>query len=71
MELDAWEDSIMKMWKKHNGILKEEAMMEYLKLTQNLEMFGIHYFNICNKKGTQLLLGIGALGLNVYKEDDK
>lgn len=66
-----WEENIVKMWIKHNGILKEEAMMEYLKLCQNLEMFGVHYFNITNARGTHLLLGVYAMGLNVYKTDDK
>lgn len=71
IDSDEWEETIIKLWKKHMGMMKEEAMMEYLKLAQNLEMFGIHYFDIYNKKGSNLLLGIGALGLNVYKKEDK
>lgn len=59
------------MWTKHRGMLKEEAMMEYLKLCQNLEMFGVHYFEIGNLRGTKLSLGVYAMGLNVYKTDDK
>lgn len=45
-------------------------MMEYLKLAQDTEMFGINYFDIENKKGTKLALGIDALGINVYERDD-
>ncbi|KAK4881300.1 hypothetical protein RN001_004619 [Aquatica leii] len=71
MNREAWENSIMKMWQTHVGMLTEEAMMEYLKLSQNLEMFGITYFNIYNKKRTELLLGVDALGLNIYKKEDK
>lgn len=59
------------MWEKHNGLLKEESMLEYLKLCQNLEMFGVHYYEITNARGSNLLLGVYALGLNVYKTDDK
>lgn len=59
------------MWKKHRGMIKEEAMMEYLKLCQNLEMFGVHYFEIFNTKGTRLLLGVYSLGLNIYVVEDK
>lgn len=71
MSRELWEDSVLKMWQKHTGMLTEDAMTEYLKLAQNLEMFGVSYFEIFNKKGTQLLLGVSALGLNIYKLEDK
>ena len=45
--------------------------MEYLKIAQDLEMYGVNYFNIKNKKGTDLYLGVDALGLNVYEKDDQ
>ena len=50
---------------------REEAMTEYLKIAQDLEMYGVNYFEIKNKKGTDLWLGVDALGLNVYEKDDK
>ena len=46
-------------------------MVEYLKIAQDLEMYGVNYFEIKNKKGTQLFLGVDALGLNVYESEDK
>lgn len=46
-------------------------MLEYLKIAQDLEMYGINYFEIKNKKGTDLWLGVDALGLNIYEKDDK
>lgn len=46
-------------------------MMEYLKIAQDLEMYGVNYFSIKNKKGTDLWLGVDALGLNIYEKDDK
>ena len=52
-------------------IFREEAMMEYLKIAQDLEMYGVNYFEIKNKKGTDLWLGVDALGLNVYEKEDK
>jgi hypothetical protein len=50
---------------------REDSMMEYLKITQDLEMYGVNYFEIKNKKGTELWLGVDALGLNIYEHDDK
>lgn len=52
-------------------VSREDAMIEYLKIAQDLEMYGVNYFEIKNKKGTDLLLGVDALGLNVYEKDDK
>ena len=52
-------------------MLREDAMMEYLKIAQDLEMYGVNYFEIKNKKGTELWLGVDALGLNIYEKDDR
>lgn len=51
--------------------IRDSAMLEYLKIAQDLEMYGINYFEIKNKKGTDLWLGVDALGLNIYEKDDK
>lgn len=50
---------------------RQEAMVEYLKIAQDLEMYGVNYFEIKNKKGTELLLGVDALGLNIYEKQNK
>ncbi|CAH0553871.1 unnamed protein product [Brassicogethes aeneus] len=66
-----WIENITNMWIKHESIDKEEAMMEYLKIVQNLDMYGVTYFPITNRKGTNVLLGITAYGLNIYEEKNK
>uniref|UniRef100_A0A8C8DSA3 FERM domain-containing protein n=1 Tax=Oryzias sinensis TaxID=183150 RepID=A0A8C8DSA3_9TELE len=68
---DQWEVRIQTWHEEHRGILREDAMMEYLKIAQDLEMYGVNYFEIKNKKGTQLWLGVDALGLNIYEHEDK
>lgn len=71
VDLSTWIESITNMWKKVSGTDPEDAMQQYLKIAQNLDMYGVTYFNILNKKKTKLLLGITALGLNVYTKGDK
>ncbi|KAI4799179.1 hypothetical protein KUCAC02_017851 [Chaenocephalus aceratus] len=66
-----WEERIQVWHQEHRSMLKEEAMIEYLKIAQDLEMFGVNYFEIKNKKGSDLWLGVDALGLNIYEKDDK
>ncbi|KOB78456.1 Moesin [Operophtera brumata] len=71
MSREEWEQSITNWWQEHRGMLREDAMMEYLKIAQDLEMYGVNYFEIRNKKNTELWLGVDALGLNIYEKDDK
>lgn len=71
MTREQWEDRITTWYKEHRGMLREDAMLEYLKIAQDLEMYGVNYCNIKNKKGTELWLGVDALGLNIYEFEDK
>ncbi|XP_029982797.1 ezrin a [Sphaeramia orbicularis] len=66
-----WEERIQVWHEEHRSMLKEEAMIEYLKIAQDLEMYGVNYFEIKNKKGTDLWLGVDALGLNIYEKGDR
>ncbi|XP_072019565.1 moesin-like [Amphiura filiformis] len=71
MSKEQWEERITNWYAEHKGMMREEAMMEHLKIAQDLEMYGVNYFEIKNKKGTDLWLGVDALGLNVYEKADK
>lgn len=68
---EQWEERIQVWHEEHKSMLREESMMEYLKIAQDLEMYGVNYFSIKNKKGTELWLGVDALGLNIYEQNDK
>ncbi|EDS31039.1 merlin/moesin/ezrin/radixin [Culex quinquefasciatus] len=50
---------------------RDEAEMEYLKIAQDLDMFGVNYFPITNKKNTEVYVGVTALGLNIYTKENK
>ncbi|CAD5119679.1 DgyrCDS8274 [Dimorphilus gyrociliatus] len=68
---EQWQERIITWWQEHTAMMKEDAQMEYLKIAQDLEMYGVNYFSIKNKKGSDLFLGVDALGLNVYDTEDK
>ncbi|XP_056436288.1 radixin-like [Gadus chalcogrammus] len=68
---EQWEDRIQTWHEEHRGLLRDDSMMEYLKIAQDLEMYGVNYFDIKNKKGTELWLGVDSLGLNIYEHNDK
>merc|ERR1712142_599060 len=66
-----WVERVQSWYGEHKNTLREDAMIEFLKIAQDLEMYGVNYFEIKNKKGSELLLGVDALGLNVYEKDDR
>ena len=45
--------------------------MAYLKIVQDLEMYGVTYFQIQNKKGSELCLGIDTFGLHIYEKGNR
>uniref|UniRef100_A0A914WWM5 Moesin/ezrin/radixin homolog 1 n=1 Tax=Plectus sambesii TaxID=2011161 RepID=A0A914WWM5_9BILA len=71
MSPQMWEERIRRWWTNNNGLSCEEAEMEYLKIAQDLEMYGIQYFPICNQKETDLHLGVSAHGVGIYKGADR
>ncbi|ESO10615.1 hypothetical protein HELRODRAFT_185255 [Helobdella robusta] len=71
MSKEQWEERITVWFQEHKGMAREDAMLEYLKIAQDLEMYGVNFFEIKNKKGTELWLGVDALGINIYEKEDK
>lgn len=41
-----WDDRINKWYSDHRGMSRDEAEMEYLKIAQDLDMYGVTYFPI-------------------------
>ena len=62
MSKEEWQERISQWHQEHGSMPREEAIMEYLKIAQDLEMYGVSYFEITNKKKTSLYLGVDALG---------
>nr|CDJ92859.1 FERM and FERM central domain containing protein [Haemonchus contortus] len=71
MSADMWRERIKRWWINNQGQSREDAEMEYLRVAQDLEMYGILYYPICNKKETDLHLGISAQGLGIYKGSNR
>ncbi|GMR42524.1 hypothetical protein PMAYCL1PPCAC_12719, partial [Pristionchus mayeri] len=68
---DLWWERLRKWWSNNLGMASEEAEMEYLRVAQDLEMYGIQYYPIWNKRNTKMLLGISAMGVGVYEGNNK
>lgn len=60
LSFEQWQDRIRNAWKQQSGVSKEQAVMDYLNIAQDLEQYGITYFEITNKKGMLYrLCGLG------------
>ncbi|KAG2459482.1 TYW1 synthase, partial [Polypterus senegalus] len=46
MTAEMWEEKITAWYAEHRGIARDEAEMNYLKIAQDLEMYGVNYFSI-------------------------
>lgn len=46
MTADMWEERIKVWYADHRGMSRDEAEMEYLKIAQDLDMYGVNYFPI-------------------------
>uniref|UniRef100_A0A183C1Y1 Moesin/ezrin/radixin homolog 1 n=1 Tax=Globodera pallida TaxID=36090 RepID=A0A183C1Y1_GLOPA len=64
MNMSEWENRVITWWADHRGMNRETAMLEYLKIAQDLDQYGVN-------KGSELFLGVDALGLTIYDQNDK
>lgn len=71
MTREMWAEKIKEYHVKCFGMARDEAEMEYLKIVQDLEMYGINYFEIKNKRNSDLWLGVTGVGLHIYEHDNR
>lgn len=71
LTMPQWEERIKNAWAKLKGIPSNQAVSDYLNIAQDLEMYGVTYFEVTNKKGTKLWLGVHNLGMDIYEYSNK
>ncbi|CAD5221821.1 unnamed protein product [Bursaphelenchus xylophilus] len=71
MSKEMWEERLRKWWSNNGGLSTEDAEMEYLRVAQDLDMYGIQYYPIYNQKDTNLLLGVSAQGIGIYETHNR
>lgn len=71
LDIAQWEERVTNAWKALAGATKETSIMDYLNIAQDLEQYGIMYFEVSNKKGTRLWLGVHNLGMDIYEFNNK
>ncbi|CAD5111668.1 DgyrCDS953 [Dimorphilus gyrociliatus] len=68
---EEWQSKILQLFQDHSNIDSDQARIEYLKAAQDLPSFGMSYYQIKNKRGSTVYLGIDAVGISVFEMHDK
>ncbi|KAM8976824.1 merlin-like [Pelodytes ibericus] len=72
MTSEMWQDKITAWYAEHRGIARDEAEMNYLKIAQDLDMYGMNYFVVAQAKNdADVLLGVDAKGIHIYSRNNK
>ncbi|XP_068124669.1 merlin-like isoform X2 [Hyperolius riggenbachi] len=72
MTSEMWQEKITAWHAGHRGISRDEAEINYLKIAQDLDMYGVNYFPITQAKDdADILLGVDAKGIHIYSKDNK
>ena len=63
---EQWEEDVIDLWALHEEMTEEEAVMEYLKIAQTLDTYGVQYFEIYNgrQRDLRVVQNLGMLGLS-------
>ncbi|XP_067129060.1 FERM domain-containing protein 4A-like isoform X2 [Centruroides vittatus] len=65
------EDKVIEFYKHIVGQTKGEAIVNYLSIVERLPTYGIHYYEVKDKKGGSWWLGINHKGISQYDYSDR
>lgn len=68
---EEWEGRISNAWLGLKGTSQTDALQDYVNIAQDLEQYGIQYFEVTNKRGTKLWLGVHNMGMDIYEYNNK
>ncbi|EDQ92385.1 uncharacterized protein MONBRDRAFT_14158 [Monosiga brevicollis MX1] len=62
-----WAEEVIRVWKTLRGILRHLAVLKYMQVVQKHPQFAMLRYDIKNKNGTPLVLGVSPRGLYVFR----
>lgn len=65
------EDRVIEFYKRLVGQTKGEAVVNYLSIVERLPTYGIHYYEVKDKKGISWWLGLNHKGISQYDHSDR
>ncbi|OCT95090.1 merlin isoform X2 [Xenopus laevis] len=76
MTSEMWQEKITAWYAEHRGTDRNEAEMNYLKIAQDLDMYGMNYFPVLiyyqqANTDSAILLGVNAKGIHIFSKNNK
>ncbi|EGD73140.1 hypothetical protein PTSG_04853 [Salpingoeca rosetta] len=62
-----WGEEVIRVWRSLRGILRHLAVLKYMQIVQKHSQFAMKRFDIKNKNGTPLVLGVHPRGLYCFR----
>lgn len=62
------EEKVAELHKQHRGQSSAEAELHYLETAKKLAMYGVELYPATDSSGVQMMLGVSAAGLLVYRD---
>ena len=65
------EDQVIEHYKKTVSQSRGQAMVNYMTIVESMPTYGVHYFEVYDKRSSPWWLGLSCKGIAQYKHDDR
>ncbi|CDW54286.1 FERM M and FERM C and DUF3338 and FERM N domain c ontaining protein [Trichuris trichiura] len=65
------EDHVIELYKTFTGLTRGNAIVKYLTIVERLETYGMHFYEVRDKSGSQCLLGVSGKGIFHFSSNDR
>ena len=65
------EDQVIEHYKKTNGQTRGQALVNYMTIVESMPTYGVHYFEVYDKRSSPWWIGLSCKGIAQYKHNDR
>ncbi len=65
------EDRVLEHWQKTRGQTRGQAVVNYMSIVESMPTYGVHYFEVLDKRQTAWWLGLSCRGIAQYAHADR
>lgn len=65
------EDQVIEHYKKTRGQTRGQALVNYMTIVESMPTYGVHYFEVLDKRQTPWWLGLSCKGIAQYDHSDR
>jgi len=65
------EDQVIEHYKKTAGQTRGQALVNYMTIVESMPTYGVHYFEVYDKRSSPWWLGLSCKGIAQYKHSDR